>query len=421
MVACTTCAVESQDSHCGHDEHYCHNCCTTSATINTCLYHFRVLGNIAQATRFASGKVTAEVTGFMTNKTASLLSPAPSTAPPAAPSQLPSPAVVSSAATAASIAALRAELEADRAAAQVERAAMQAQLAEQSATSRRMMAMLAALHPSAPIISPPAAVNHPLQPPPSPPVSVPAAHRAAVLDRAAAAPEAAFDPSAGLLARGHDDEDDDDAHEVRSHAHIHGAQAQPNAILPAAFVPTPSGTAQNAQQQLAALFNGLAKQGSKVKYATISELNEALDDWATDSLGAGWTAAQIESIRAYQRLLIVRLTVSERWPLKDVLEYHRKWCKAVHAGTIDMFARGAELNLVFRHEVQYPIVLGAPTASASSTVTAKSGKSKDTSTAAASSAKTTAARTPPAAKPPAGSCTNHPASTSHTTAECKKQ
>ena len=183
-------------------------------------------------------------------------------------------------------------------------------------------------------------------------------------------------------------------------------------------MPTPSGSEQSAQQQLAAIVDGLSKQGSKVKYATIAELDDALDDWATDSLKAGWTAAQIGSIRSYQRLLIAGFCVSERRPLKEVLDYHRKWCKAVHAGTIDMtlFAAGAELNLAILYEVSHPSQYGSGPTSASPAH--KVGKSKDTTAAAKVG---TANGSPAAAQHPAGSCTNHPASTSHTTAECKKK
>ena len=437
MVACTTCTIQRADRHCTNTPRSCYQCCTSHADILTCPLHFHAMGNTAAAARLLTGLVHPNIKEDGEEGLPPALAPPPPivvsgeqpvqpgalvAAPPAPPGPLeaaPAPAAAGPPAlTLASLASTVVTLSASV----VDVAASLAVM--RSAVTAIQSSVDAALRlrpppTAAPIQLTTVAQQHTPQlsaASPAPP------HRAAVLDRAAAAPRAsAVGPSAGsfgVLAQDGDDEDDEDAHEVRSHAHIPGVQSQPSALLPAAFVPTPSGTAQNAQQQLAALFNGLAKQGSKVKYATISELNEALDDWATDSLAAGWSAAQVESIRAYQRLLTLRFTVSEHWTLKEVLDYHRKWCKAVHAGTIDMFARGAELNLIIEREVKHPIQLGA--AAASSTSAAKSGKSKG-SAAAAPTTQAAAARPPASNKHPAGSCTNHPASTSHTTAECNKK
>jgi hypothetical protein len=320
----------------------------------------------------------------------------------------PAPApVVASAATAVSLAAMRAELEADRAAALVERAALQARLDAQAAATEQILAMLAALRPAIAASAAPPAPSPVAPQPPLHPIALPVPHRVAVLDRTAA--NAASVNMYDALAS---DDLDEEAHEVTPHSHT---RAQPTTFLPAAFVPTPSGTEQSAQQQLAAILNGLTKQGSKVKYATVAELDEALDDWATDAARSGTrTTAQVEAIRAYQRLLVVRFSVSEQRPLKDVLEYHRRWCKAVHAGTIDMFAAGAALNHDILYEVTHPLQLGASPARP----TARAGKSKDSGAAAKAGP---GGRTQAVAKHPAGSCANHPTSTTHTTAECQKK
>jgi hypothetical protein len=184
------------------------------------------------------------------------------------------------------------------------------------------------------------------------------------------------------------------------------------AVLPSAFVPPAIGTEQTATQQLAAIFRALDKQGGKAKYATIEELNEALDDWFADAVRASRPPNELDSIRAYQRLLITRFAISDRMPLKQVLEYHRLWCKAVHAGTLDMFAPGAAMSHDIHYEVTHPLKLLGP---GPGTPASKDGKFKS------APGKSAAASPPATTKYPAGSCTHHPTSTSHTTAECIKK
>ena len=244
--------------------------------------------------------------------------------------------------------------------------------------------------------SPPSSAASSSQPPPAP-------HRSTVLDRVSSSRDLSDLVAAVVDA----DLSDSEEQEVTSHTHT----TTPTAVLPPAFVPTPPGTAQSAQQQLAAIVSSLGKQGAKVKYATAAEFNEALDDWAADSVRAGQTLQQVEAIRAYQRLLILKFLVAERRPLAQVLEYHRKWCKAVHAGSIDMYAPGAELNLAILYDVEHPFTLSH---SAGSTAAAgATGKPRKSASSAGSDTK------PAAAKHPVGSCTKHPTSTTHTTAECR--
>ena len=336
--------------------------------------------------------------------------------PPAPASVTLPPAVLAPAATAASLAAMRAALEADRAAAQVQAAALQAQMDKQAADTQQILVLLAALRPAstpAPVVpgttvpSAAPAGRGPAQRSDPSSASVSASHRAAVLDHSAAA-AASANPYGALT----DVDSDEEAHEVTPQSHT---RAQPTSVLPAAFVPAPPGTEQSAQQQLAAIVNGLSKQGTKVKYSTVAELDEALDDWATASRKAHWSTAQVESIRAYQRLLINDFTISQRRPLKEVLDYHRRWCKAVDDGTIDMFAAGAEMNLTILFAVEHPRSYGH-------TQTAATPASKGGRPRAPAPTSNAAGSTPPAAaKHPTGSCTYHPASTTHTTAECKKK
>jgi hypothetical protein len=177
-------------------------------------------------------------------------------------------------------------------------------------------------------------------------------------------------------------------------------------------MPPAAGTEQTATQQLAAIFTALSKEGGKVKYTTLEQLDEALDDWAADAVKACRTAQQVESIRAYQRLLTKQFPSSDDMSLKQILEYHRLWCKAVHGGRIDMFAPGAEMNHDVLYAATHPLRLSAQRSTPPSS-RAAAGKPK--------AASDKAKKPTVTAKYPAGSCTHHPTSTSHTTAECIKK
>ena len=425
MVLCATCRVSTIDRHCFNTPRSCYQCCTSHADILTCPFHYHQMGISDAAARLASGRVHANIvedaeaglpsapppappgSESAAPSSASLAPPGPD--PPAAPVPVIAapapPAVMPSSLTLSSVAATVVDLAASVVGVAASLAEMRVSLAAMSAATRPQ---------ATPAATAPVPAARPAEPPRTSPVPSPP-HQAAVLDRAAAATRSEVAQLVNRFSALANDDDSDDEIQVRQQPHTRGAQPSAAALLPAAFIPTPSGTAQSAQQQLAAIINGLSKQSSKVKYATIAELDEALDDWATDAAKSGTrTTAQVEAIRAYQRLLVVRFSVSEQRPLKDVLEYHRRWCKAVHAGTIDMFAPGAALNHDILYEVTHPLHLGAASAHSA----AKSGKSKDAGTAAKTG---TTGRPPAVAKHPAGSCINHPTSTSHTTAECNKK
>ena len=453
MVLCATCRVNSIDRHCTNTPRSCYQCCTSHDDIITWPPHYHQMGVSDAAARLASGRVHPNVAedaqaGLQDGEQSPSSEVAPHSVPPsnagppssanAAPqpgnmqgasgSGSVPPAVAQSPSIDAqlspihpSVAALRAVMEADKAEAEVRLTALQAQLTAQATATERILALLQAQQSVAASPAQEAHLPSPARPSAAAPGPSPPPHRRAVLDNTVA-PTASRAEVAELVNRFSalaDEDSDDDAHEVTPQTHSHTRAklaAKPPAILPAAFVPTPSGSEQSAQQQLAAIVNGLSRQGGKVKYSSVAELDEALEDWVADSIKAGWTLAQVESIRAYQRFLISGFAVSERRPLKEVLEYHRKWCKAVHAGTIDMFAHGAELNHTILYEVSHPRQYGGGHTSGSGTL--KTSKLKES--AAAAKAGATGGH-PAAGKHPPGSCTNHPASTTHTTAECKKK
>lgn len=443
MVHCPACTVEHIDRHCTNTPRLCHQCCTAGAAVLTCPPHFHAMGNSDREARLTTRLVHASLLDDVDDLPPPNGGPAPDTgslspasqppalnpAPPAQPPLQPAPPVAQAADPIAALMATLTSLTASMTAMRAEFAQLQLQVQQRQAAQPAPAPAPGPAPAPAPSSPLPAGYDVPVQPatPPhgplpfipmrplssEPPPLVQPPHRSALLGQSAAARadvSRMVNNFAALAA--HDDSDAED-HQVPS-PHTDTARRAPTVALPAAFVPTAVGSEENATQRLTAIVNSLAKKSGKSHLANINELNEELDDWATSWLKAGtYTAAQIESVRAYQRLLVQRLFMSERRSFTEVLEYHRKWCKAVHAGTIDMFAPGAELNLAILHEVYHPLNF-APQGSSSSP-SHRGGKSKTT----VASPKSTPRSSPPTAKYPAGSCSNHPESTTHTTEQCK--
>ena len=383
--------VESQDSRCGHDERYCHSRCTTNVSIDTCLNHFRTLGNLAQTARFASGKVMAPVAEFMAAKANAI----PSVLPPAVP-----PPVAASGPTASSIAAMRAELQTERAAAQVERAAMQAQLDAQAAATRQILAMLATLQApaSAPLV--PAPVH---QAPPTVLPTVQPPHHLALLGASSIEQQALLDqilrdPGANA--------------EVKHSAHTAPYRVPPVSSpvaswldpLPEALIPSLPGSERDNTQILTSIITGL--KAREVKYTTLAQLDTALGDWVDSVVASStWTIKQLNSLTLYRRFVID--TLGRRSPLHSVVKYHTLWTKAVNARKHDMFADDGHIYLSALIEAE----IGFGPATSTSSIKGKAQAASDT----------TARKEGEAPKKTyaAGSCTHHPESVTHTTAQCK--
>jgi hypothetical protein len=397
MVVCTGCMVESQESRCGHDERYCHNCCTTKININTCLTHFKALGNPAQTARFASGKVMAQVTEFMAAKANGTPPPPPPAPSPALSSSsslpVPSPAVAPG--PDPLVAAMRAEF-------QVERAAMQAQIDAQAAAMRQVLATVAKLQAqsSAPAAASPAAVL-PVVQRSSP--AVPPPHHQSVLGASSIEHEALLDQ----ILR------DPGANEVRHSSH-NAPPASPRASssagswpnpLPESLIPAMPGSERDNTQILTSIITGL--KAREVKYTTLAQLDTALGDWWELAVtGNTWTSKQLNSLMLYRRFVID--TLGKRSPFHSVVKYHTLWIKAVNTRKHDMFADDGHIYLSALIEAE--IQLGPATSSSSN---------KGKKTPSTSEGKERKEGETPKKSFPAGSCTHHPESTTHTTVQCK--
>ena len=442
MVTCSQCAVNNVERRCTNTPSMCFQCCSEHPTTLTCPSHYSSMGTTAAAARRQANMVhpaafdSAEPDGddrkvddeqkvdnSSNTDSAHVAQPPPSEQlppggqpprggqqPPGGPSSprsssasaVPPPPTLTLESLAASMAAMQAAMQANFLALSQRMAPPAPPAPAPTVTT----AILPRLPPPSPAHDTPALV-----PAPSPP------HRAAVLDRAAVASQHDINALVNRISALPDNDSDfeDDDAQVASHSHSHATpvHSASQRALPSAFIPPPVGTEQNASQQLAAIFSAMSKQGGKTKYSSLEELNEALTDWAADAVRSGRTAAQLNSIRAYQQLLITQFAISDRMPLKQLLEYHRLWCKGVHAGTIDMFAPGAAMNHDIYYTVTHPLRL-SPHGSFPTNPQQRDGKNKTTSDKKQTPKRPTAAHL-------AGSCTHHPTSTSHTTAECIKK
>ena len=114
--------------------------------------------------------------------------------------------------------------------------------------------------------------------------------------------------------------------------------------LPAEMIPTASGSDADNAQTLVRLLTTFHRRSSR--YPTLRAFREALDDWMRSSAKAGWSGPELNSLMQYIQFVSVDLA---RWPLETIMDYHTRFLKGVHEGTIDMFAQDAHLNLGCLH------------------------------------------------------------------------
>jgi hypothetical protein len=213
-------------------------------------------------------------------------------------------------------------------------------------------------------------------------------------------------------------QEDDEKTEVRPQA-LTLASTRTSAgrinFLPDAFIPLVPGSIQDNNQMLASLISSFHKR--EVKYPTLTALDTALGEWWESAIAAHWAAAQLSSLYEYRYLLIHRM--GPVLPLAKILEYHRLWTKAVYAGTHDMFGPTGHINMAAL--LNTGLVLTQASSSTSFSSASSSGKGKKALASAAAAAAKPAQGETKADEHPAGSCTNHPLSTTHTTAECRKK
>jgi hypothetical protein len=255
----------------------------------------------------------------------------------------------------------------------------------------------------------------PLLPPPPPSLSssaIPAPHRVGALGAApdSAAAMAALIDQAINGRRAAEDDGGDDQSEVRTHNTTNtaiSASSPSSSPLPAALIPSTTGSAQHNAQVLTELLTTFHKRDAKL--ANIAALNTALQEWWDLAVAARWSPQQLNSLHQYWHFVVHTLN---KWPEARVLTYHKEWVKAVHTKVLDMFSPNSHLHLPAL--ITAELALTAPT---TSSYASKAGKKTDTAAVSAKPAKDSAASK--VGKHAAGSCTNHPLSTTHTTAECR--
>jgi hypothetical protein len=264
----------------------------------------------------------------------------------------------------------------------------------------------ALLHGLPPLVQPPLPAAQPLPPP------VPAAaavHRQRVLGVSSpAALSNLFD------ALDVDSDDDDGKDPGRAEVSILPTQpattvalTPASTIFPPSLAPPPLGSLEDGTQQLARLLSSFQK--TTVKYQTLAELAEAIDDWYAAASKAHWSPAKLKAIYQYRHFVID--TIGRQSTLAHAVKYHTLFAKAVQAHDHDLFAPRGYFDAVSYISV-FPNSDTKATSTSASTDGKKGKKGKKATAAAAPVEK--------AKVFPAGSCVNHLTSTSHDTSMCIK-
>lgn len=184
----------------------------------------------------------------------------------------------------------------------------------------------------------------------------------------------------------------------------------PSSPLPEAFIPQVAGSVRDNTQLLLNLITTFHKK--EVKYSSLTELDAALDEWWDSAVTNGWTSTQLNSLAQYKRLLTVTWKDN---PFSAIREYHKLWTKAVHSGRHDMFQVDGHIHLACMINAKIN-----PNASPS-TISHGKKPQKSSQADATKSGETVKKGTSAAGRYPAGSCTNHPDSTTHKTEECRRK
>lgn len=184
--------------------------------------------------------------------------------------------------------------------------------------------------------------------------------------------------------------------------------------FPASLAPIPAGARPDAAQQLSQIIAAVSK--SAVKFAKLSDLADALDDWCSLSTDQGMSGIKIQALYKYRNYIVEDL--GRRSGVAKAAYYHSLFSKAVIKGH-NMFQDGGHFHPLSYHTV-FPSH-SADAASPSSTTTAPSSDASGSSSKKGAAKRKKVSKKVKPASHPAGSCTHHPSSTSHTTAQCVKK
>ena len=414
---CGGCSVNRTDAYCTADPRLCYSCCFGLLS-DCCLPHFQRAGVADRKSRIDDGTappgwVASDGDGNVGNN--------------AHAANADSDANNSGGSGSSSdVVDLRGESGAPAAGAQFvtvdalreQMAAMQQALLQQM--TAHMTTLLAAQQPAQPrpeqpqpdLIPPPRqappAAASPVRPPaPLRGAASPAAHRQGALG---AGPAAAAEIHAlidGALHEPGADEDDDGAAQVSAPSHHQRARPSPASFLPAFMIPAPIGSGHDEQQVMAAALS--AARRVTAKFANFTAMKQSLEDWCEDVELKQWPAERVMAVVRYHDLLVHTWGAAR---FQQSNEYHRLFIKDLNAGRHDMFAPRGHMNFGAMHEA------GLFNVGSSSPAGASRGAGKDKGR---TPGKGTDAKAPASGKHPAGSCTKHPDSTTHTTAECRQK
>jgi hypothetical protein len=150
------------------------------------------------------------------------------------------------------------------------------------------------------------------------------------------------------------------------------------------------------------------------KCTSLTQLDTALGKWLKEaSTDPKWTGPMILSLVQYRRFVID--TLGKSAPFSAVLRYHTLWTEAVFERTHNMFANDGHFYISALVEAGLWAFTHGPSSSSSSSRHGRKAHSPTSST------DRKEGEPSKRAVYSAGSCTNHPASTTHTTSQCQKK
>jgi hypothetical protein len=390
MVHCSNCHVENVHASCGNTPKLCYTCCIKPG-VATCVFHYNSMPILERQAR-ADTLAAAVAAGAL---------PAGSPPPSAHAASASVPVIAHNGGPAPASdqhsAALPVVPDSSLATLTLLLTALTTRL---SAIEGRLPAIspasVAAPSPASSLplpISPPAAL--------SPPASV---HRQAVLD-----------PSLSAVALTNlynslevDSDDDDGAQERKTDVSTqltHSTLTLDN-VFPPSLAAAPIGSAEDGQQQLARLLSAFHKTSSTVKYATLADLSEAINDWYTAASKAKWPHDRLKSIYDYRSFVID--DIGRQSSLTHAVKYHTLFAKAVQNGEHSLFTPRGFFDPLSYIKVFPHSTTSTPTSASKGDKKPPKDKKKGGAT---GKDKTFAA----------GSCTNHPLSTTHDTSMCNKK
>ena len=174
------------------------------------------------------------------------------------------------------------------------------------------------------------------------------------------------------------------------------------------MIPAPVGSGHDEQQVMAAALS--AARRVTAKFANFTAMKQSLEDWCEDVELKQWPAERVMAVVRYHDLLVHTWGAAR---FQQSNEYHRFFIKDLNCGA-PRHVRAQGAHELRRYAGGWPVQRRLLLAGRR-VPWRRQGQGD------ALPARAQTPRLPASGKHPAGSCTKHPDSTTHTTAECRQK